>query len=78
MWGPRPGPSRLPPGLRPGGWVVHWYEMPSGRLVHLSTVGPEDLTEATAKADQAALGRSGARAVGLVIYDGDTGKRVTI
>lgn len=69
-------PRSLPPGLCPGGWVIHWYDAATGRLIHMTTLGPEDLTAEVADADRAAIRRSGCETVGMLIFDGDTGAAV--
>lgn len=66
-------------GANPGGVIFHVYEVPSGRLLHVSAVAPgtPDAIAQTAEADAlAALDLTGAE-VCLVAYDGDTGHRYT-
>lgn len=69
----RPGPSRLPPGLLPGGYIVHVYSVPDGRLMLADEL--RSVADVEASAVQHALTTTGSD-VCLVFFDGDTGERV--
>lgn len=72
-----PGPASLAGQLNPGGYVLHLYELPGGRLVWADVVSAHDIV---AKATEAADAADRSRSPGVVhvAYDGDTGKRLTL
>jgi len=83
--GPRPWPKRLPPGEAPAGVVIARYAMPSG--VHLGrAMLPGTVTDArlrtaaelAAESDDRWLARHPGDSVVIVVYDGDTGQRLTV
>lgn len=74
----RPGPSSIPTGRHPGGVVLHVYEVPSGRLLAVSMVNPDEEVGWRAEFDAERVLRviaPGAVGFCLVAFDGDTGER---
>lgn len=77
----RPGPSRIRSGARPGGVVIHVWEVAPGAAGHLLVVqhiSPSDDVEAIAEravlvTDSISLPGT---AIVLVAYDGDSGERI--
>jgi hypothetical protein len=75
----RPGPASIAPDLEPDGMVIHVYAVPSERLLlvsHLNADNVSDVGAVDADAAFAAL-YAGEDAVCIVAYDGDTGERST-
>lgn len=72
----RPGPPSLPPGLWPGGLIVHVYDR-RGVLLMSRTLSSRAEAQATAETDaDAVVAMVGKGAdICMVIYDGDTGRR---
>lgn len=76
----RPGPARLERNRCPGGIVVHVYAVPSGRLLLVAHLSPNDPIEQLAAADVRATFDALAAdedGVCLVAFDGDSGERST-
>ena len=76
----RPGPASIAAGVAPGGIVCHVYAVPTCELLYVSACSHDAETQALADADAvvALLGEwPGLDGVCLVVYDGDTGERLT-
>lgn len=77
----RPGPGRVPPGLAPGGLVLHIYGERGQRITEqrlpatLADGDIDGLAVRAAEAVRAALAEG--EACCIVAYDGDSGDRVT-
>jgi hypothetical protein len=71
----RPGPSSIEPGAAPGGVVIHLYAVPTGRLIGVDHLLPDDDIAAAATL---AVATADDTDVCLVGYDGDTGARYTV
>lgn len=74
----RPGPLSIAPGAIPGGVVVHVYEVPTGRLLHVTHAAVDANVAQLADHDADVVGQRiapDAAGVCLVSYDGDTGER---
>lgn len=74
----RPGPETIRPNARPGGVVIHVWEVDTDRLLVVQHIGVSDDVEGLA--ETAALVTDSITAPGaavvLVAYDGDTGERI--
>ena len=71
-------PAQLPPGLAPGGLVFRSYTL-DGTLLSESRVRyAADAAMFAERDGLAAVERAGGRPVALVVYDGDTGRIVSI
>lgn len=75
----RPGPTAIEPGRMPGGVVIHVYSVPTQRLLVERLAHSENEVEQYAGIDAAiADATMWPEDVGvcIVVYDGDSGKRM--
>lgn len=74
----RPGPSRIPEGAAPHGVVLHVYGQ-DGRLLLERPIAPRSKAVELAPADAADVKRQLGphEALCIVVFDGDSGERVT-
>jgi len=68
------GPAAIPPGVVPGGIVVHIYDG-AGVLVQYRELEPSSPASYAGEIDATALVRAGAD-ITIVAFDGDTGQRI--
>ena len=78
----RPGPLSVPAGEAPNGIVVHIYRVPDCELLHVGrltgfTTPQEAIDAITDDVTVAAVRTRDARYLCFVMYDGDSGERLS-